>query len=764
MYHFFSEFDDGVILRRFLVVELPAGHNLLQLFEDIYRLIQPQDRHRISIVIRPAVKNQLNEKIVSKLFSSKKIDLRKIGHRYADLLQVKQNQSRFFKRFKSFETYILGSDNYRHFLSSNINPFAKNHELEFEEETRKGIIRNLQKDEIDYLVKIGKCKFPPLANTFYKVPSGRYVKSFLRVGNLQTSRSAIDAIFFWLLPYLNGCRGIVTDTWTISSISQTISRRLAVYDTKVIPPQPIEMLPKYHSNSEAFALHAANLIDTFLDRIHGDEAGKVLILLSATHTGSLAGLLEKYLEIRGVNESDLKYVSLFRLSDASNIPTLRDYSYDDDFLITDGDKDDASDSVVEIDGQNHFPLSEISIEKTIPIKAIEAIRDIVSPYAMTNFVKIHYTDGSHGGPGQQRHHMVWIDTLKLFKTRIFIDKFMDKLGGIHPPPKLIIFPDHEPARFLAKIATDQLNQCGYASESFCHNNLKINSELSQNDRELSEKLASLDENDSVLLLDDAYITGKRITTYQQQIRDSEFKGRLHYLVGVARPDNSSIWNRQKRAFIRADAESGALNTFSYIEKIVLPNWSTDACPWCAELRAHKEQIQTNIGRIEALSKTQDGMSEGLFLIPKDEGDIHLKSGSFFGPFGLNQAILFLMTSHLIQGLRNGEIGKGARLGDDNFMINAVLDKTVYTTFFTDAVLRAAVFRASTPKELVYSSPAGEKNRTQILEDYLMDDTYSDIAPEIIYAVATKKIPNLNLSSERISNRVKSISLIDLKSG
>ena len=187
-------------------------------------------------------------------------------------------------------------------------------------------------------------------------------------------------------------------------------------------------------------------------------------------------------------------------------------------------------------------------------------------------------------------------------------------------------------------------------------------------------------------------------------------------------------------------------------------------PWCKELHEHEGQIQTNPDRVNSLKNTKDGMSAGLFLIPKYEDVISLKDGSYFGPKNLNQAVLFLMISHLIQGLRNGEIGSGARLGDENFMINAVLNKSVYTTFFTDAVIRAAVFRACLPNELVYSSYEAEQQRTKVLKDYMMDDAYSDITPEIIYAAVTKKLPNLNLSSDDVRGKVKDNSLIDLKSG
>ncbi len=55
------------------------------------------------------------------------------------------------------------------------------------------------------------------------------MKNFIRVGNIQYDRDAIDAIFFWLLPQLKDVAAIVTDTWSISSIALNVARLCEAY-------------------------------------------------------------------------------------------------------------------------------------------------------------------------------------------------------------------------------------------------------------------------------------------------------------------------------------------------------------------------------------------------------------------------------------------------------------------------------------------------------------------------------------------------------
>ena len=66
-------------------------------------------------------------------------------------------------------------------------------------------------------------------NFLYRSPSLSYVDRFLRVGNVQISRQAIDAFFFWMIPHLGNCGAILTETWSISSIALNASRLVERY-------------------------------------------------------------------------------------------------------------------------------------------------------------------------------------------------------------------------------------------------------------------------------------------------------------------------------------------------------------------------------------------------------------------------------------------------------------------------------------------------------------------------------------------------------
>jgi hypothetical protein len=150
------------------------------------------------------------------------------------------------------------------------------------------------------IVETSRARLPSVPGSLYLAPSTRLMRSFLRVGNVQYSRAALEAFFFWLLPYLRNCAGIFTDTWSISSIAMSASRLLSVYAEAV--PCPVEMLSQYHDGSEARNAEAGEIIDRIAAEARaagGRPDGEVVCLLSATHSGRLVGQLREVLKLRG---------------------------------------------------------------------------------------------------------------------------------------------------------------------------------------------------------------------------------------------------------------------------------------------------------------------------------------------------------------------------------------------------------------------------------------------------------------------------------
>ena len=85
--------------------------------------------------------------------------------------------------------------------------------------TDRETIEDIQTAEFDHLLDRSRAIIMAAPGTVFEAPSGRLVRHFVRVGNIQFSRDAVDALFFWLLPNLKRCAAILVDTWSISSVA-----------------------------------------------------------------------------------------------------------------------------------------------------------------------------------------------------------------------------------------------------------------------------------------------------------------------------------------------------------------------------------------------------------------------------------------------------------------------------------------------------------------------------------------------------------------
>ena len=555
MHQFSVSFNDSEtgFFTRFIVAEISYGESVRDILEKLYQVLPPEERTNASIIIRPEVKFQLSPTKIKQLLAQEIGAAEHLGERYHFMVEIIRDIQLTFQRFKNHSIHILASEDYHHFLTSNINPSAAMAVDVFNKKFMQKLIGAIQNAEMDYLVKAGNCKLPQLGKQYYRAPSGRYMKAFLRVGNLQISHSAIDALFFWLLPYLQNCLGIITDTWSISSISQNVSRHLVEYEKMGKPLCPIEMLGDYHEQSEQYGSAAAEIIDRFISRIephNGENMGQVLILISATHTGSMVKLINRFLSPRGIPKGKVKFVSIFRLSSVSHVPALRDLSDDEDFLPVDKLLDEQKNSAIEIHRRLYFPITMLDIEKPLKLDIVKQYGIFSKRYADISFARVHRTD-SDSTPSNFRHHAVWIDTPKLVSHSAFISKFQKKLLALEPRPAIIFHPDRAAANILADKAFNIFLAENAIVRTLQHNDLRLLPKLSKADKGIQKAINDLDSSAAILILDDSFLTGTRINSYQKNLRDFEFKGVCHYLVAIARPEAEKIWRDQKRAFLSA---------------------------------------------------------------------------------------------------------------------------------------------------------------------------------------------------------------------
>ena len=719
--------------------------------------MRPEERTNASIILRPGVRFQLSKERIEQLSSEGLDDGEILEQRYSFLKEIVDDIAKTFRRFRTHGIHVLASEDYGHFLTANINPTAAIPVDVSDGSLAARLIDTIRDAEIDHLVRIGGCKLPRLGQQYYRAPSGRYMKAFLRVGNLQTSRSAIDALYFWLLPHLGNCIGIITDTWSISSISQNASRRLVDYRGANGSPCPIEMLGEYHDQSEHYGSAAAETIDRFISRIEArDEgrAGQVLILISATHTGSMVELIQRYLGLRGIATEKVTFVSLFKLSPESSIPTLRDLSEDEDFAVVDEPTEEEMSTAIQIHSTLYFPATQLDIEKSLLLSVVKPYAEFCHRYEDISFARVHRTD-SDSNPSNERHHAIWIDTLQLINHPTFATLFRQKILGLEPQPAVIVHPDHPVAHDLSEMARKILRSDGVEILAFPHNDLKLMTDLSVNDAEILATIESLNASQAVLFLDDAFITGTRISSYQKNLRDFSFSGAFHYLVAISRPEENRIWDDQRLAFIRAratrsddDGGHAPENIFDYVEKLVLPNWTEDRCPWCAE----KEKIaqMREAQHATPMSSAAEGMDQDIFVVPKGYSSLELKKDSFLGPPGLAQSNVFCVVVGALQVLRTERVDETPLLDDQYFLIKPVLNESYYLRYFTDSVLMAAIFRAARASELVFGDTDREKRRTRAIRDYLRTRTTGDLACEVALAKLLGKFPQFETIDPKMS--------------
>jgi hypothetical protein len=449
-------------------------------------------------------------------------------------------------------------------LSDNINPQVSNSPLGTDLPIDV-TLRAIQDAEIDCIVESGRAQLPRAPGVTYRAPSGRLMKSFLRIGNIQRSRSALDAVFFWLVPYLRDCTGLVTDTWSISSIAMNISRRLAVYSSTdtMAAPCPVEMLAQYLDGSPARATEAVEIIGHLLARTTVTPPSRIVFLISATHTGSLIGHVETLLLQRGIDAASVFFVALFKLG-PTNAPgtALRDLSAGpgaDDFTPLDPAQISDDLEPIDIDEQVYFPLQYRDVSCVVRQPETVAFREFLDRYDSAEVVKVHRTVSDDGA---RRHHAIWIDTVALAGHPVFKHCFAEYVRGLDPIPQLIITPLHEAATILGELALAIVRERYDAVRLIPHSNLSVSTPPQPGDVDAAEAIDSIPDNGAILILDDAFITGTRLQSYQTHLRNRTFAGRRHYLVAIARPPALANWIlRQRMAGFRGRV-AGASETYS----------------------------------------------------------------------------------------------------------------------------------------------------------------------------------------------------------
>ncbi|MET4754501.1 hypothetical protein [Bradyrhizobium sp. RT11b] len=724
---------EGDALVEAQVVQAHLGMSLEILFGEIYDLkLEGRLRTEMLIVRLPVEENWTAEAFTAEQVAGPTLE------RTQRLFARREAGGDIFARVRDRAVHVLTSNNGRHVLTSNLNPHWAEDPLERYGIAATKAFNAISKAEFEYILNRSRAVLMSAPGSMFRAPSGRLIRSFVRVGNIQYDRDAIDAVFFWLLPHLDSVGAILTDTWSISSIALNMARLCAAYfggDRRVV-----EMLPSYNDGSPEAKARTRTVIER-LDadyRTMNSDQDVMLCLISATQTGSLARHLTDIFETSALQLRP-RPIALFALGD-TDIPHLHDLTQDSRFKLLEEPAERASEPV-KIDPQVYFPLrfedTVIEISKSVADRA----RPFFDRYVGTGLIEVHRTHSD--GAGRVRHHAVHLVTERLVEVRAFVEAFNQKLADLPTRPKLIVSPPHPAGRALAELARDHFARADHICPVFAHDTLYLRAE----DVALREILASAEEADSLLVVDDVLLTGTRLAQYQRYTRTAGYRGRIDYLVGIARPEDPQVWAKAKQILTWRGATLPR-HTLNCVDMVTLPDWREPDCPWCTELRLYSrwsqiaplpEQLASRREVLQGAAAT--GLTSELFLQIPNIPALALGPNSFFTNQTAHQAEVFAAVAAALQHLRTEITSDRPQFGPRHFPISTVLNHDDYLCAkWTDSILRATFLRAAIVDELTYADFNKEHVRTRQLMDLVVQDGEGehDIAPEVLLAAALGK--------------------------
>lgn len=642
--------------------------------------------------------------------------------------------------------HVLYADRYTHHLSRNWNP---NVPATIADHRAGDVIAAIREAELRRLLTETNALFRSQGGYNYRVPSGNYTRMFLRVGSMVVTQYALDCFSFWLLPHLHNCAAIVTDTWSVASIGFNAGLRAQAHDPYRTGSFNVGFMSRYHDASP----EAHKEFEEVVSRV-AVRGQSILFVVSASATGRIIRDMQSGTNAAGLGGA-ARYVCIYKLDrdgEMPGVPVLCDLSdgIEDSTFACLSEPDDAS-KVIEIDETSYFPLLieplEIRVDKTVT----DGWFDLFAAYAGRGAFSVHRDDIDPREPNRPRHHGIHIDVLKLMDAPRFQQALEAKAAEIATfldgrAPAAIVHPPHDAARALTARLEASLAGAGVRPAR-----IDEHDSLTFAEREQSEWLRSLGQEDQIIILDDVTITGARLGLYQESLRSAGYRGRIQYVVGVARPETKDDWNlRLRNLRFRRD---GPRHMVHYVEFLPLPVWNVRTCPWCMEQRKYTMHVDGDLPpALEARSDFLQQMRRGaftdrLFVTANGRTVPPLTENSLFIPPGGTEADVFVAVASAIHRLRIGMI-EGRRLTGPQYPhVNVLAHDDAFKTTFSDPILRLSLLRSCSAPELAHPRAAEEQRRAEAARD-LLRGKYADVLlHEIALAVGLRKLPRSVLDEE-----------------
>lgn len=578
-------------------------------------------------------------------------------------------------------------------------------------------LEDLRAAELWAIAQQPGCLLRPVDEFHYEGPNGSHYQGYLRPGLALLSTDILDAVAFWLLPYLEHDPTILADTGHLLALSSHAQRY-----------RRSELAAAAGDGSDALRGYAEP-DDSLRARLEGlrrrQPAEHLLVLVSVRSTGQLGQ------RIRRVATD---------LWQTINAVTLYGFNAED---MVDPEGGDATFCNLPatyrrlgkpcISCQNGVPLvqidphtyllevSAVADRKNVGIKHADPGRSFMERYAGCGAVTLHRTRVDPNEP--PRHHMVHLDIGRLQTRPVFWDGVLEALRPLTGRVDVILSPSHEAAVRLAQRVHAETGWPMLISDEDQLPALDV------------AGLQQLRDSRNILIVDDVVSTGTRLRGYKHYLRDigaCDEGTTIHLLVGVARTPTAKALQSVEDML----KPSGLL---VHVERLLLPDWREDDCPWCHEqkqLEHHSTVLSPYfVERLNRLRDVQSGLDDDVFLRwDLSRPPMRLGPRSVFGA-GLNQAELFLVVSSAMQEMRSS----GVLVEYPQPPIAKVLAPDGYLTgrYYEDAI-DAAICRAAKRHDLRTSTMEPElmtKTGRRLVEAFSLD-----LRGELLFAIGEGKLP------------------------
>jgi hypothetical protein len=731
--------------------------------EEAYIAFISYERHRNAQDVAGIMYSEDNR---AKILSCKAIIIRPpVDIPIKAIKDESKNMQPIVERFSFIPMYVLYSKQFRIKLSKNINKRADSLR-EIDQDTGE-FIKYLRKREMQqFIIDSSAIIRAPTPDTYFRTPSQEYSHSFLRVGNIQTSRHVLDSIFFWSLPFLEKTGAILTDSWSISSTTFNISRLLARY-VEGNMEQVSQMISNFHVNMLSTHYHGLREIDRetreSLAPLQYKNNRSILFIISAVKTTRSLGNIKKAIKAAGFTEN-VAFLSLYNLVEDVDIECLcqldKDFCQENNISFNSIKEPPVDRTIIPIDEQSFFPLETKDELIVIKKAGADISKEFFEIYGGKGVISLH-REAFFDNITPLRHHGIYVDITSMLHCDSFLKKLFTEIEKIPQIPACIIYPPHQQGHELVQIIRKELEErFNQPIELFCFSDLEILPESRR--KEIVDFLKARTNDEIVLVVDDVSITGDRLHTYQKNLLYN-YRGKIRYLVGVARPESDVLWKRRKAILQIAGS------TLDCVEMIILPDWNHTTCPWCQEKEKLKELLD-NVDyaglavinelelRLNDLNRAERKglVNNAFFKLGIPEKPSFKGESVFCAKSAISEADLAASIASTIQHLRNritNKNGNSVYSLSSSHPLYSIIDPSDFLNAdqrYFEPLIKACILRTAKHRELYATEDKNRQQQKQFIQSFLNGTHLPDYEQtffiyELYLAMKLGKIPKPNIS-------------------